>query len=78
LRNGIRLVRKQARNFVAAELRAPIRVVHDEGSLSLAVGATLTYFASRAPAHVGVLETIGGAMLIAGLPLAGSALRVIP
>ena len=46
--------------------------------LSLVAGATLTYFAGRAPAHVEVLETIGGAMLIAGLALAGSALPVIP
>jgi hypothetical protein len=42
------------------------------------VGATLTYFAGRAPAHVEVLETIDAAMLIAGLALAGSALPVIP
>jgi hypothetical protein len=42
------------------------------------VGATLTYFAGRATAHVEVLETIGAAMLIAGLALAGSALPVIP
>jgi hypothetical protein len=59
-------------------LQGENRMVRGISLLSLVVGATLTYFAGRAPAHVEVLETIDAAMLIAGLALAGSALPVIP
>ena len=45
--------------------------------ISLVLGATLAYFANCARAHVEVLETIGGALLVAGIALAGSALPVI-
>ncbi len=45
--------------------------------ICLALGAPLAYFANRAHAHAEVLETIGGALLVAGIALVGSALPVI-
>jgi|SoimicmetaTmtLMB_FD_contig_31_9045144_length_243_multi_1_in_0_out_0_1 hypothetical protein len=44
---------------------------------SLLLGAALAYTASRVPAHVEVLETISGALLVGGLALLGSALPVV-
>ena len=46
--------------------------------ISLLLGATLAYTADRVPAHVEVLESSGGILLISGLALLGSALPVIP
>ncbi len=44
---------------------------------SLLLGAILAYTASRFPAHVEILETISGALLVAGLALLGSALPTV-
>jgi hypothetical protein len=42
--------------------------------ISLLLGAILADTASRVPAHVEVLETVSGALLVVGLALLGSAL----
>jgi hypothetical protein len=47
------------------------------GLTSFALGATLAYAAGRVPAHVEVLETVGGALLIVGLVLLGWSLPVV-
>jgi len=44
---------------------------------SLLLGAALAYAASRVPAHVEMLETISGALLVVGLALLGWALPVV-
>jgi hypothetical protein len=44
---------------------------------SLLLGAILAYTASRVPAHVEILETISGALLVGGLALLGSALPTV-
>lgn len=42
--------------------------------IALLLGATLAYAADRVPAHVVLLESSGGALLVAGLALLGSGL----
>jgi hypothetical protein len=44
---------------------------------SLLLGAALAYTASRVSAHVEVLETISGALLVGGLALLGSVLPIV-
>jgi hypothetical protein len=44
----------------------------------LLLGATIAYAAGRLPAHLAVLETVSGALLISGFALLGLALPVIP
>ena len=45
--------------------------------ISVLIGATIAYAADRRPAHVELLETSAGALLIGGLALLGSALPAI-
>ena len=52
-------------------------MVSAAGLTSLLLGATLSHTAGRGRAHGEVLETISGALLVAGLALLGSALPVV-
>jgi len=45
--------------------------------ISVMLGATVAYVADRFPAHVEMLETSAGVLLIGGLALLGSGLPVI-
>ena len=44
------------------------------GLFSVIVGGTIAYVAERFPAHVELLQTAGGLLLIAGFGLVGCAL----
>ena len=47
------------------------------GVLSVMSGTTIAYLAKRFPAHIELLETGAGAMLLGGLALASCGLPVI-
>ena len=47
------------------------------GLLTIMTGAAVAYLAERFPAHIEVLETGAGALLIGGLALASCGLPVI-
>ena len=44
------------------------------GLISVMVGGTIAYVAEHFPAHVEVLQTVGGVLLIVGFGLVGGAL----
>lgn len=46
--------------------------------VSLIAGGALAYAGERLPAQVQLLENTGGALLLAGLALIGSALPIMP
>jgi len=45
--------------------------------ISVVLGATVAYISDRYPAHIEVLETSAGVLLIGGLALLGSGLPVM-
>ncbi len=47
------------------------------GMLSVVTGAVIAYLAKRFPAHIEVLETGAGALLLGGLALASCGLPVL-
>jgi hypothetical protein len=47
------------------------------GAVSSGFGATIAYVGGRYPRHQGLLETVGGILLIAGFALIGYALQCI-
>lgn len=46
--------------------------------IGIVVGAAIAYLAGRFPSHVEMLEAGGGALLIGGLALLGSAMPILP
>ena len=48
------------------------------GAISLLLGGALAYAAERVPARMELLESSGGAFLLAGLALIGSSLPMVP
>jgi hypothetical protein len=47
------------------------------GLISVMVGGTMAYIAERFPAHVEVLQTAGGLLLIGGFGIVGCTLPVM-